>query len=596
MSFLPSLSPGNVVDRHLPSDAEFDSNYKWTRPTEWLDLNVPDGVPEKIIGLIAVFPNDKGGGARNYVTFNLDTDDSSSYTVDWGDGNVETVGSNVNVTHIYDYDNITSDTSTMKSTTFRGYRQAKFEVTLQGSARFGGTLGQINFDIDGPYVTSAGFAYRNGPNILDLFVSSSLATNPTINYSRPMKMLEQLEFRNTSSNRTTQPETIYRGCMSLQSIPFVPYVRNAGSESYAQAFAYCLSLQYLPDGFADNDKYWFKNPSDLQQTFEYCYRLRYLPEGLFGDPDSVLSSCSSFYLTFRDNRNLKYIPYIGMRTSGGNVRVDYMFFNCLDLKAIPKGVHLSNISSAGIDRMFGGCRECYDFSVLDLSTLNRSNIDMAQTFNNLDSLIEFPYIGNFTAANNVEYAFNGSTQLQRFNSQYTHLDFTNVRNMRQTFESCENLKELPPIHVTALSNNNSLYQTFYNCWSLQSVIFVGMTTGPADGEYFRCFMNCFSLQYISGINFSYANDAGDYTQMFNLCRNLARIDFPGAEDGSDERGFRQTVSLQYCPLNRDAMVNIFNHLVTTSGKTITLTNNSYTSDLSAADIQIATDKGWTVVT
>jgi hypothetical protein len=65
-------------------------------------------------------------------------------------------------------------------------------------------------------------------------------------------------------------------------------------------------------------------------------------------------------------------------------------------------------------------------------------------------------------------------------------------------------------------------------------------------------------------------------------------------DGSDERGFSETVNLQYCPLNRDAMVNIFNHLVTTSGKTITLTNNSYTSDLSAADIQIATDKGWTV--
>jgi hypothetical protein len=58
-----------------------------------------------------------------------------------------------------------------------------------------------------------------------------------------------------------------------------------------------------------------------------------------------------------------------------------------------------------------------------------------------------------------------------------------------------------------------------------------MTTGPSDGEYFRCFMHCRSLQYISGIDFSYANDAGDYTQTFDVCRNLARIDFPGAEDG-----------------------------------------------------------------
>jgi hypothetical protein len=592
MSFLPPLSPGNVVDKYLPSDAKFDSNYKWTRPTEWLDLNVPDGVPEKIIGLIAIFPNDKGGAARNYVTFNLDTDDSSPYTVDWGDGNVETVGSNVTVTHIYDYDDITSDTSTMKSTTFRGYRQAKFEVTLQGGARFGGSSGQINFNIDGPYVTTAGVPYRNGPNILDLFVSSSLATTPTINDGRSMKMLEQLELRNTSSNRLLAPEKIYKGCMSLQSIPFVPYVRNSGSETYLQAFAYCLALQYLPDGFADNDKYWFKNPSSMQQTFEYCYRLRYLPEGLFGD--SILQSCSSFYLLFRECRNLRYIPYIGMRTSGGNVRVDYMFINCSDLKAIPKGVHLSNVSSASIDRMFYGCRECYDFSAIDLSALNIANGDFTQTFGNLDSLIEFPYIGNFTAANNVEDLFSYSTQLQRFNSQYTHLDFTNARDMRQTFLNCENLKELPPIHVTAVSATNGFYQTFYSCWSLKSVEFVGMTQGPSDGEYFRMFRDCRSLQYISGVDFSYANDAGDYTDIFRNCRNLARIDFPGAEDGSDERGFNQTVSLRYCPLNRDAIVNIFNHLVTTSEKTIDLRNNSYTSDLTAEDIQIANDKGWTV--
>ena len=43
----------------LPTDWEYDVNYKWTRPTEWLDLNVPDGVPEKIIALVAVYPNDE---------------------------------------------------------------------------------------------------------------------------------------------------------------------------------------------------------------------------------------------------------------------------------------------------------------------------------------------------------------------------------------------------------------------------------------------------------------------------------------------------------------------------------------------------------
>ena len=54
MSFLPSLSPGNVKQR-LPAAVKFDNDLRWTRPTEWLDLGITaaygtDTVPEKIKG------------------------------------------------------------------------------------------------------------------------------------------------------------------------------------------------------------------------------------------------------------------------------------------------------------------------------------------------------------------------------------------------------------------------------------------------------------------------------------------------------------------------------------------------------------------
>ena len=43
------------------------------------------------------------------------------------------------------------------------------------------------------------------------------------------------------------------------------------------------------------------------------------------------------------------------------------------------------------------------------------------------------------------------------------------------------------------------------------------------------------------------------------------------------------------------MLEIFNQLVTIShSATIDIRNNSYTSDLTADDIAIATNKGWTV--
>lgn len=589
MSFLPSLSPGNVPNL-LPADVKYDVNDNWVRPTEWLDLNVPEGVPEKIIGLVAVFPNERA--AQNYVAFNLDTDDGSSITVDWGDGNVETVNHNTSVYHVYDYDDLPANTE------FRGYRQAVFEVTLGTGVRFGtfgGSAGQINFDAEGPYTTNNSYAYRTGPNILDLFVSSSNATTHTINSTRPMRMAEQIEIRNTSSNRLTQPDKLYIGCRSLRSIPFVPYIRNAGSENYLRTFYDCHSLTYLPDDFASTDRYWFKNPSSMQEAFRFCYALRYMPEGLFGS--GMLTSCSSWYLAFGNCRNLRYIPYVGVRNTS-SVRIDHMFYFCLDLRAIPQGVDISKMNGSGVIRMFTGIRECYDFSVLTeqggLDAIEYTgNVDMTQTFYNFDSLKVFPYLGQFTRARNATQIFNGATQVERFDSQYTHLDFTNCTDLRDSFNAMAALKELPPIHVNNLTDSGSLYRTFANCESLISVKFVGMNAGPSDGEYYQCFYNATSLQYIEGIDFSYANDSGDYSNTFGVVRNLNYIKFPGG--ATDETGFKYSVSLQYCPLNRDAILEIFNHLVTiTHSATLDLRNNSFTADLTAADKLIATNKGWTL--
>ena len=175
MSFLANISPGNVKGK-LPSDWKFDDDLRWIRPTEWLSLGTStyDGtVPEKIIGLVAVYPDD----VHNYVSFHLDTNDSSNISVNWGDGTTESLAHNTTHYHEYDYDSITSDTSTTKSTPFRGYKQVKFEVTLTGTAKFS----QILFDVNGPFVTHTSRLYRRGANILDLFVSSSNATNTEIN-------------------------------------------------------------------------------------------------------------------------------------------------------------------------------------------------------------------------------------------------------------------------------------------------------------------------------------------------------------------------------------------------------------------------------
>lgn len=529
MTFLPSLSPGNVKGT-LPSDWKYDNDTTWTRPTEWLDLNVPSGTPEKIIGLLAVFPNDEG---ESYFAWHIDTDNSSSYTIDWGDGTTIVYSSNTTYYKVYDYDAITTDTSTQKATLFRGYKQAVFTINIVGSAKFS----QIQLDVDGPYSGYTSAAYRTGPRILDLFVSSSNCTDIELNDARPMAMVEQIEIRNTSSNRLTKPEKLYRGCRRLESIPFVPWIYNSGTRDYLYAFWYCHNLKKLPDEFASTDKYWFKNPSRLQQTFEKCYSLRYLPNGLFGTTE--LSSCSNYYYMFGDCRSLENIPDLPVRTgSQSDTRLDFVFLNCLKLRAIPQGFSLERANSNGIDRLFAGNLSNKDFSAVDdgttpiLETINYLNngnkFNMSQLFQNNDQLREVPYIGQFSQANGEFYnVFGASHNITHFNSQYTHLDLSSATSLKQLFQDCYSLEEIPEIRIRSLTLDNALYYTFYFCFSLRKVVFRGMINLGGNREYYRMFYHCHSLEVIDGIDWSYANDAGDYYQALHVARNVHTIKFPG---------------------------------------------------------------------
>ena len=695
MSFLPSLSPGNVTQR-LPTGFVFDNNLTWDRPTGWLDLGIiseygTDTVPEKIIGLVAVYPNDIAP-ADNYVAFHFDTNDGSNILVDWGDGNLAetghqsdfssdvdgysssygttfrsgsyegksdvlihdpgspgagrveiqntsvdlTSGNNYTITfeyhaatgynsyvwatedgfsnrssisttqaivtgawssgslfvsgsrpssssiedlrirpqqtdqptygvlssqvqnqklafknikvvannsgsgyyakqnadqfHVYDPDIITSDTSTAKATPFRGYKQAIFEVTLNGSAKFG----NISFDVNGPFYSSyASYAYRKGQPILDLFVSTSNGTTISLSDNRPLSICEQIELRNTSSNRLATPQNIYNAARCLQSIPFVPWVYNAGSRNYLYTFTYCHSLKFLPDDFAREDKYWFKNSSNFQQVFDGCYSLQYLPEGLFGSSEQA--SCTTFYLMFRDCRSLRYIPYLGVRTgSGTDTRLDYVFNNCYNLQKIPEGFSIQRANTNDIDRLFYACRNVKDWSAIFDGTTDvignmnlSSGIHIEQTFSIWSNIEEFPFVGQFTKCDNAESVFNGNYKMKRFSSQYTHLDFSNMTMLETCFNACYNLEELPEIKVRSLTTNNALYRTFYRCSKLRKIKLTGMIAGPANGEYNGMFYLDTSLTCIDGIDFSFATETSDYYQMFHICRNINAIKFPG---------------------------------------------------------------------
>ena len=587
MSFLPVTGPSNVP-KSAPSDLVLNTSIiPWVRPSEWLDLNKPEGVPETIIGLIAVYPGERK--SISWLSFLCTTvaGGADALTIDWGDGTVETVGSNSNVTHIYDYDDLPANTE------FRGYRQARFELTPTAVGDSFGSM--IDFNKEGP-ISSAGNTTQWGSAILDMFISTSVCTRIRMGTTYPQQLCEQIAIRNTPNNRLAQDYiTLYYYKRELRSIPEVPYLTE-GIKSLSNAFIECEALEAIPDEFANPDKNWFdENTNNLNGTFQLCRSLKYLPPGLFGD----LPICTGFYRMFRLCSLLEHIPYMGISTTVSEVWLREMFLNCSSLKAIPQGFNISKVRGSqilyGIYGIFNGCLSIQDWSPLNIEQPETSLFDMSLAFmgaNYMGNISVFPYIGQFSKAFDLNGTFQFSP-IRRFSSQYTHLDFTNATRIRQTFYTCSYLEELPPIHVSALSGVSSLSSTFQNCYMLKEVTFIGMTAGPSDGEYFRCFQGCYALQKISGIDFSYANDGGDYSSTFATCRNLAYIDFPGGP--TDETGFKYSVVLSYTRLDRDAILNIFNHLCTiTHSATIDLRNNAHTADLTAADKLIATNKGWTI--
>jgi len=585
MSFLPVTGPSNVP-KSAPSDLVLNTSIiPWVRPSEWLDLNKPEGVPEKIIGLIAVYPSERK--SISWLSFLCTTvaGGADALTIDWGDGTVETVASNSTVTHIYDYNDLPADTE------FRGYRQARFELTPTAVGDKFGSM--IDFNKVGP-ATSATIYW--GSTILDMFISTSNCTRIRMGTTYPQHLCEQIAIRNTPNNRlTTDYITLYYYKRELRSIPEVPYLTE-GNKSFSNAFIDCWNLEAIPDEFANPDKNWFdENTTSFYGTFSVCRSLKYLPPGLFGD----FPICTEFFRMFRICPLLEHIPYIGISTTVSEVRLREMFVSCSRLKAIPQGFNISKVRGSqvlyGIYGTFNGCVSIQDWSPLNIEQPETSVFDMSIAFFGAayhGNISVFPYIGQFSKAFDLLNTFYYST-IRRFSSQYTHLDFTNVTRMKSTFQYCNLLQELPPIHVSALSGVSSLYATFQNCYQLKEITFIGMTAGPSDGEYFRCFQGCYTLQKISGIDFSYANDGGDYSNTFSGCRNLSYIDFPGGP--TDETGFKYSVVLSYTRLDRDAILNIFNHLCTiTHSATIDLRNNSHTADLTAADKLIATNKGWTI--
>jgi surface protein len=214
------------------------------------------------------------------------------------------------------------------------------------------------------------------------------------------------------------------------------------------------------------------------------------------------------------------------------------------------------------------------FKIERINILNCGGVtDMSDMFTNCLSLksVSLSDTSSVTNMNNTFYYCYSLTEVPLFNT-------SSVITMNSTFSYCSALTTVPLLDTSSVTDMGDM---FSGCPALTTVPLFDTSSVT---NMFRMFDDCSSLTTVPLLDTSSVTEMSD---MFVGCPALQI----GALDGTSVN-----ISYEYCLLGRDAIVDIFNNLGTVVSKTINVSNNYGAASLTAGDIQIATDKGWTVTT
>lgn len=242
------------------------------------------------------------------------------------------------------------------------------------------------------------------------------------------------------------------------------------------------------------------------------------------------------------------------------------------------------------------------------------------------------YTGNYVNQTMLEnFVFSGTSVITNGGQKFTNFFYlcenlqgvdapdmiTHSQSLNYMFAGCHGLKIGPTLNVyTGTSSGqldvsymflecyNMVYAPFYNirsswsatgmfydCWRLEALGGLDTTSRVFAGQCYldNGFRNCYALKDIGTLVSREDEGYGlILTNAFLNCSSLSKVILSGLTTSN--------VDFTNCAFAREELVDIFTALGTATAKTITVTGCPGTANLSAGDIQIATDKGWTVTT
>jgi surface protein len=363
---------GDVVTIEVPSGG---GGSTWVRPSDWLTMPTVTSAQDTFVGLHAVFSS-----GNNFAAFRFTTS-TGQYQVDWGDGVVDLVNSNVIAEHTYDYNTYDPTNATLST---RGYKQAIITVTPVT-----GNLLSCNFQFRRTTVPAQNQGYATG--FLDCILSM-----PNINVSNGIlfgggtvrhSYCEQFEIKN-SGGCLSLNDTFFN-CFSLKSIPFLDTV---GITSMNQMFLNCSSLQTVAlfdTSSVTNMGSMFGNCTSLQSVPLFDTSSATTMVGIFSGCSSLLSvplfntsNVTTMGSMFSLCSSLQSVPLFN---TSNVTNMSSMFNACRSINEIP-AFNTTLVTSQGDN--FTGCFSLDKTNIICRVSVNFSNCQLSQAelvniFNNL---------------------------------------------------------------------------------------------------------------------------------------------------------------------------------------------------------------------
>ncbi len=240
--------------------------------------------------------------------------------------------------------------------------------------------------------------------------------------------------------------------------------------------------------------------------------------------------------------------------------------------------------------------------------------DMKYAFYQCSSLLEIPLIDTSNVTN-MSYAFNYCSSLKTI----PLLNTSNVTDMSVAFESCSKLESVPLLDLSKVTNMTA---TFRGCSKLKNIpLFNTHNVTSMSNTFLRCGFTTFPQLDTS--------NATSVTQMLASCSSLTTVPLLNAEKMSSGiycifqydwnltdlgglenlgKAYLTTQNANYYDykldlsnsqsLTHDSLMNVINNLydIATAGVQVQqlVLGSTNVAKLTADEIAIATNKGWTV--